>query len=208
MQGNQGQVGAFRPHQPIGLNRRLAAGNIPGGQNVAHQQAGRSNIPPAVNMWQNNQQEQRNPAHFRIPRGPQGQQANWNIRPRVNFGIPQHPIQPGHANIQHGQNQLGRPVLQQNRVPRQGPNINRGLPWIQPPVLQGYGQGRDHNIYQPQVLRGNPYPPTSRSSAQFDPNMTLEEALNGGFSLEEVEQTGVVGQNRDQTARGADSRLI
>ena len=207
MQGNQIQFGAFRPHQPTGLNQRPVVVNRPGGQNIVNQQAGRNNIPPAVDMGQYNQQEQRNPVHFRIPSGPQGQQANWNIRPRVNFGIPQQPIQPGHANIQHGQNQQWRP-MQQHQWPRQGPIMNRGPPWIQPPVLQGYGGGRGPNRYQPQLLRGHPYPPTSRSSTQFDPNMTLEEALNGGFSHEEVKQTGVDEQNRDNTGNGADSRLI
>ena len=54
--------------------------------------------------------------------------------------------------------------------------------------MQGYRLIRAPLIYIPRVPHTHPYQQAPRRTMEYDPNMTLEDALNGGFTTEEAKQ--------------------
>ena len=165
-------------------------------QNIA--QMGGMNIPPAVRMNQN---------------GPPRQNQNW----RGPGGAPQRPIHQLNGNMPVRHNIIHQgPPQRQNQVPRQMPIINMQPPRIPGPPMQGYGPVHIPPMHLPRRQHSHPYqqPPTRHE--EYDPNLTLEEALDGGFDVDAAEQpmTGLQASSGihantipRNTGYGADTRL-
>ena len=88
-------------------------------------------------------------------------------------------------------------------------------PRIQAAAMGGYGPAQVQPFRQPQPYRVQPEPQTPGQEGRYDPNMTLEEAMDSGFN-EEVTQPRIVqlngsgvdsGETQRLTGYGADSRI-
>ena len=158
MRGNQIQRGG---HHPQGVNHQAQnIINVPRGQNIA--QRGGMNAPPAV---QRNQ------------RGRPRLNQSW----RVSTGVPQHPVHNGNWSMPIGQGvNLGRPQGP-GQAPRQGPMFNMVPPPVQAPFMQGYGPVFAPPPHVPRIPQMHPYQQAPSRGREYDPSMTLEEALNGGL---------------------------
>ena len=192
MRGNPIQQGG---HHPQGVNAHgQNITNVPRGQNIA--QRGGMNIPPAVQM-------------------------NHRVRPRLNENWrvlnrgPQHPVHSANGNIQMGHRiNLGQPQ-RPGQAPRQAPIIHRGPPPVQAPLLQAYGPILAPPSHLPRIPHMHPYQQAPRRGRGYDPSMTLEEALNGGFITDAVEQKMNDQRNRSSidgsiprnTGYGPDTRI-
>ena len=88
-------------------------------------------------------------------------------------------------------------------------------PRIQAVAMGGYGPAQVPPFRQPQPYSVQPEPQAPRQDGRYDPNMTLEEAMDGGFNEEvtpprigQLNSSGVdIGGTQRGTGYGADSRI-
>ena len=195
MQRNPIQQGGHPPPRQQGNGRRPHVLNLPWGQNAAQIQG--MNIPPEVQMNQRG-----------IPRRNQ----DW----RGLGGAPQRPVHQGNRNIPFGHNIPQGPLRGQNQAPRQALVINMGPPQVPHLPMPGYGPVKVPARHLPRRQLIRPYPWPQRHGEEYDPNMTLEEALNGGFNAETIDQQTHGQPNRSgvdnngiprNTGYGADTRI-
>ena len=137
MQGNLRQQGAGPPRLPVVNNRRQRVANIPRGQNLIPQALRRMDIPPAVNLRRNHQEQQ----WGRVPQENQGGRLGLGINRagRAPGGAQQLPVLGNVRNLQNEQINHQRPGQGQYQIPRFAPNINMVPPRIRANAMGGYG---------------------------------------------------------------------
>ena len=151
MQGNLRQQGAVPQRIPMVNNRRPRVVNIPRRQNEIPQHMGGMNIPPAVNLVRNYQEQHGG-------RGPQGYQGGHrgpviNQAGRAPGGAQQLPVQRIDRNLQNAQINYQQGPYQ---IPRFAPNINVVPPRFQAAARGGYGPAQVQPFRQPQPYRAQP----------------------------------------------------
>ena len=148
--------------------------NVPRPQNLP--QMGAMNIPPAVQMNQRG-----------FPR--------VNLNGRAPGGVPQPPGHHVNRNIHDRQHIHQGPLQGQNQAPRQVPIINRAPPQMPAFAVRGYGPAPVPRIHVPRIQHIHPYAQVPRRGDGYNPNMTLDEALNSGFNGEAIGQPTRMDQN-------------